>query len=275
MTFSTRISKSHNKTKTTWNIINELLGKQNSFNDIHQLTVEGTHYPNQQHIAEEFNKYFSTIVDTINNNKRVTPNINTSSSYNYLQQVEGNHCSPMVFKSFSTNEIISIIKSLKTKNSFGYDEISPRILKASANYISSPLTYICNRAISAGVFPDRLKYSIVTPIFKKGNNSDPANYRPISVLTSFAKVLETALYVRLSEHITLNNMLTDQQYGFRKDYSTDEAIFKLIYEVLNALNDKSMVGSIFFDLEKASDSVNHPLLIKKLPYYGTAGKTTH
>jgi len=143
--------------------------------------------------VEELNKYFSTIVDVINFNKRVTPSINTSSSYNYLQQVEGNHYSPMVFKSFSTNEITSIIKSLKTKNSFGYDEISPRILKVSANYISPPLTYICNRAISAGVFPDRMKYSIVTPIFKKGNNSDPANYRPISVLTSFAEGFRNGL----------------------------------------------------------------------------------
>ena len=112
------------------------------------------------------------------------------------------------------------------------------------------LTYICNKAISAGVFPDRLKYSIVIPIFKKGNNSDPANYRPISVLTSFAKVLEMALYMRLAEHITLNNMLTERQFGFRKVFSTDEAIFKLIYEGLNALNDKSLVGSIFFYLEK-------------------------
>jgi hypothetical protein len=92
------------------------------------------------------------------------------------------------------------------------------------------------------------------------------------MLTSFAKVLETALYLRLSEHVTVNNLLTEQQYGFRKGYSTDEAIFKLTYEVLNALNDKSMVGSIFFDLEKAFDSVNHSLLIKKLPYYGIAGK---
>ena len=155
----------------------------------------------------------------------------------------------MVIKTFSTNEIISIIKSLKPKNSFGYDEISPKILKISANYISSPLTYIYDKAISKGVFPDRLKYSIVTPIFKKGNNSDPANYRPISLLTSFAKVLERAMYVRLTEHITLNNILTEQQFGFRKGYSTDEAIFKLIHEVLKAQNDKSMVGSIFFGLD--------------------------
>jgi hypothetical protein len=117
-----------------------------------------------------------------------------------------------------------------------------------------------------------MKYSIVTPIFKKGNNSDPANYRPISVITSFAKVLETALYMRLAKHFTLNKMLTDRQFGFRKGHSTDEAILNLINEFLNALNDKSMVGSIFFYLEKAFDSVNHSLLIKKLPYYGIIGK---
>jgi len=57
--------------------------------------------------------------------------------------------------------------------------------------------------------------------------------------------------------------MTDKQFGFWKGYSTDEAIFKLVYEVLNALNDKSKVGSIFLDLEKAFDSVHHSLLIKK------------
>jgi hypothetical protein len=83
MAFITRIYKSHNKTKTTWNILNELLGKQHSPNDIQQLKVEGTHYINQQRIAEEFNKYFTTIVDIINSNKQITPSINISSPYNY------------------------------------------------------------------------------------------------------------------------------------------------------------------------------------------------
>jgi len=92
------------------------------------------------------------------------------------------------------------------------------------------------------------------------------------VLTCFAKVIESALYVRLTEYITLNNLLTDQQFSFRKGCSTDETIFKLTHGVLNALNGKSMVGSIFFDLEKAFDSLNHSLLIKKLPYYGLSGK---
>jgi hypothetical protein len=194
----------------------------------------------------------STGIFLTNSNKLVISSDNSSLPYTYLQLEEDNLYSPMVFRSFSTNEIISIIKSLKMKNSFGYDEISPRILKLGANYIASPITYICNKVISTGTFPDRMKYSIVIPIFKKGNKSDPANYRPISMLASFAKVLETALYLRLTEHITINNLLTEHQYGFRKGHSTDEAIFKLTYEVLNALNDKSMVEAYFLIWKRLS-----------------------
>jgi hypothetical protein len=103
-------------------------------NVIQSLTVDSTHLTNQQCIAEGLNKYFTTIVDVINTTKRPTSSDNTCLSYNYPHHDECTPYPPMVFKSFSTNEIISIIRSLKTKNSFGYDKISPRILKISANY---------------------------------------------------------------------------------------------------------------------------------------------
>ena len=95
----------------------------------------------------------------------------------------------MVFKSFSTHEIINIIKSLKTKESYGYDGISTKLLKISANYICSPLTHIFNKALAAGIFPQRLKYSVIKPLFKKDDKTITSNYRPISLLTSFSKVL--------------------------------------------------------------------------------------
>jgi hypothetical protein len=75
----------------------------------------------------------------------------------------------------STKEIISIIKALKTKTSYGFDEISVKLLKISATYICSPLTYICNKSILSGTFPDHMKFSIIKPIFKKGKKINKSN----------------------------------------------------------------------------------------------------
>ena len=107
------------------------------------------------------------------------------------------------------------------------------------------------------------KYSIIKPLFQKSERTIPSNYRPISLLTEFSKVIEKALYNRLIFHLNNNSLLNPQQFGFRKNLSTDNAIFSLTHEILKALNSKMSLGSIFFDLEKAFDSINHSLLIKK------------
>jgi Notch-like protein len=96
------------------------------------------------------------------------------------------------------------MKSLKLKNSHGYDEISTKILKVSAPFIRSPLNYICNKSISRS-FPTHLICSIVKPLFKKGNKKNMTNYRTISLLTSFSKVFEKITYERLLQNIEINN----------------------------------------------------------------------
>ena len=100
----------------------------------------------------------------------------------------------------------------------------------------------------------------------------PTNYRPISLLTSFSKVIENALSMRLTEHFYSNKLPVGKQFGFRKGVATEDAIFKLTNEVVNAVNNKSKAGSIFCNLEKAFNSVNQDLLLSKLPYYGISGK---
>jgi hypothetical protein len=114
--------------------------------------------------------------------------------------------------------IEKIIKSLKSKNSSGYDETSTRILKLSAPHIISPLTYISYAVLNTGIFPDRLKYTIIKPIFKKGDDQNITNYRTISLLTSFSKVTKKLVYGRLLDHINTNSILVDVQYGFRTRY---------------------------------------------------------
>jgi hypothetical protein len=100
---------------------------------------------------------------------------------------------------------------LKSKDSSGYDETPSRIIKVNSPIISSPLTHICNAILCSGVFPDRLKYAIVKPCFKKGNMQEISNYRPISLLTAFSKVIEKLIYERLITHIEVNNILVHEQ----------------------------------------------------------------
>jgi hypothetical protein len=89
-------------------------------------------------------------------------------------------------------------------------------MKSSSAYIISPLTHICNAIpTNAGIFPERLKLSMVKPVFKKGESHEISNYRPISLLTSFSKIIEELIYTRLITHIEANNLLVQEQYGFR------------------------------------------------------------
>jgi hypothetical protein len=138
----------------------------------------------------------------------------------YLRQ-NFKHCHPRIkLNKTTTYEISKIINSLQSKTSHGYDEISDKILKASAPFILSPLTYIFNTVLSSGIFPDRLKYSEVQPLFKKGEKTEISNYRPISLVPSFSKIIEQIIYKRLHCYIIENNILANEQFGF-KEKSTD------------------------------------------------------
>jgi hypothetical protein len=101
-------------------------------------------------------------------------------------------------KSISTKEIENIIKSLKPKNSSGRDGISTKLIKISSPFSHLPL---CNKSLFSGIFPEHFKYTVVKPLFKKGDKSKISNYRPISILSSFSKVLEKAMYNQLQEHL--------------------------------------------------------------------------
>ena len=116
------------------------------------------------------------------NNHNVNALSNHENPISYLSRAFNQPFPPVNLKCVSSQEIEDIKKSLKTKNSHGYEEISTKILKLSIYYISSPLIYICNRMLFSGVFPRRLKFAEVKPIYKKGDKNVTSNYRSISLL---------------------------------------------------------------------------------------------
>ena len=162
------------------------------------MEIDGKITTHHQITAEEFNNYYVSVADNITNNNLVNntvSDLNKNNPLSYLYCAFQQSFTDMKLKNTTNGEIEKIIKELKSKRSCGYDEITTKILKISSPFIVSPLTYICNRMLSTGTFPDRLKYSEIKPIYKKGDKTLITNYRPISLLPLFSKILKR-LYIK-------------------------------------------------------------------------------
>ena len=115
-----------------------------------------------------------------------------------------------------------------------------------------------------GSFPDACKIAKVKPLFKKGSKTDPSNYRPISLLPLLSKVFERVVLDQTEEFLSLNKILYDYQSGFRKNHSTDTCLSFLNDKILKGFDDGLVTGMILIDLQKAFDTINHDILLKKL-----------
>jgi hypothetical protein len=119
-------------------------------------------------MTEQKSQFFKlSLLSSLVEKTYLNNNNNNNNPIYYLPHAFNNSFPNINLKFTTTKEIVNIIKSLKPKNSHGYDEISTNLLKASSVYISSPLNHLCNKSLSSGIFPQCLKYAVVKPLFKK------------------------------------------------------------------------------------------------------------
>ena len=164
-----------------------------------------------------------------------------------------------------------VIYKMACQSSRGIDEINSKVVKYVASYTSIPLSHIFDLTFATGKIPNDLKAALVTPVYKASEKMLFSNYRPISVLPCFSKILEKLMYKRLIDYIHKNGILTDCQYGFRSKRSTSHAIIELVDKISKAIENNEFTVGIFLDLSKAFDTVNQGIL-NKLYFYGIGGK---
>ena len=168
------------------------------------------------------------------------------------------------------NEVHSLILNLKS-NSPGWDSVSATIIKSAERTILKPLTHVLNLSVTTGTFPSEMKIARVIPLLKTGDPMVLTNYRPVSVLPVFSKVLERLMYNRLISFVNKHKLLYSYQFGFRERYSTSLAMINLVDRISQALDDGDYVLGLYLDFTKAFDTVNHQILLQKLEHYGIRG----
>jgi hypothetical protein len=249
--------------KKTWQIINTAIkkpGKKNKL--ISNLHINGTNVNDPKAMADHFNKFFSTAaLDIVNS-------INPSD----IIPEESVPLNPVTFSlsnvPVSPSEIIDACKILLPKKTEDFNGISTFFIKKIIMSISKPLQHIFSLSFSTGIIPSQLKIAKIIPVYKSGDPSMPDNYRPISLLSCFSKIMEKVVYLRLFNFLDNCEILTKFQFGFRPLHSTVHPMTYLLNFVSNSLNEKKHAMALFCDLRKAFDSCDHSILLRKLSKIG-------
>ena len=222
---------------------------------------------NRRVIANEFNKYFASIASHLN--KVYSGDYLRISALPSFTDYLPKSCSSSIYLSECDNsEIIEIINELKNGKS---SDIPIHVIKYSSPVITPYLVKYFNNCMNKGYFPDELKTGRISPIYKKENEELLENYRPISTLPVFGKVMEKLIYRRLYSFFTSKGLIHENQFGFRKGHSTSHALNYSVEHIKSLLNNKQHVLGIFIDLSKAFDTIDHNILITKLNNYGIRG----
>ncbi len=265
--FETMLVKNQSDLKKTWNLIRLATNMKPKKGNSNLITLKINNVLNSDpvKVANYFNEFFATIPH------KIVAGIN---KINKEQDFDNPRDIPLFDieqNPISHEEILQVVSELDPKTSLDLNNISMFFIKKCIGEILTPLHIIFNLSFKTGVFPNEMKVAKIVPIFKAGDPLTPDNYRPISLLNNFSKILEKIMANRLSNFLEFNNILSETQFGFRKGHSTIHPMILFNNFITDSFNNKQHAIAIFCDLKKAFDTVDHKILLCKMKKCGVSG----
>ena len=240
----------------SWQIIKTVINKRKHNAVCTQFKCNDTTITDGNDIANRFNNFFVNIGASLAKNIHVSDK--KTSDYMSHDVLELFYLSPV-----AEAEVDKIISNFRD-SAAGWDELKPSIIKTVKDSIKTPLAHIGNLSFDTGIFPVELKIAKIVPIFKSGDECIFTNYRPVSILPVFSKIMERLMYDRLISYTLKNHILFEYQFGFQKEKSTHMALITLVDRITEALDNGDCVVGVFLDFSKAFDTVDHAILLDKI-----------
>ena len=272
--FENKCHNVHKNNKHFWQVIKPFITDKSKSSNQNVMLYEDAALISDPHlVADTFNQYFINVAqDTTEpenvNNTDVEAIFDHYKNHPSIKLITENieNTELFTFAPVHPNVVMKKMKDLKPRKASGFDHISPKFLKIGAINLSLSLTPIINNSIMSKQYPDYVKKAVVTPLFKKSDQLDKANYRPLSILTSTSKLFEGVMCDQITNF--MSEYLSNDLAAYRKHYSCNNVLINCIENWRKALDNNQNVGCILIDLSKAFDSLPHNLLIAKLHAYG-------
>ena len=262
-----KINDTINETKTNdpksyWKIMKAFMKKNDVANIIPPLKFRENGLDELVFSDEEkcnvLNNYFCSVTHLEENDKPLPPFPKRCNTVLDVIQI-------------TSQEIEKTINSLPLNKACGPDKIHHKLLKSIAKEISHPLKILFQRSLYENRYPKVWKEAFVIPIYKKGDKTTPANYRPISLLSCVGKLFERIIFQHIFQYLVDNNLLYDYQSGFIPGHSTVHQLIEIYDHICKSLDNKDLNCLAFCDVSKAFDRVWHRGLLLKLEVYGISG----
>ena len=260
--YNNQFIKNKNDMKATWNLANTLMGRENKKSGI-------TFFPgcnSDKDIAETFSNHYNTVATNIASKIQAEKSSSLKPPSHFLPKERPT--TKMTFQEVYPSEIAKILDKMENKTSYGKDLFSNKVLKYIKEEIKVPVCHLINLSLKLDFVPNSWKVAKVVPIHKSKSRNECVNFRNVSLLSTFSKILERVVVKQVNYYLESNHILYDHQYGFRSGRRCESLLLKLNDIIFKAKKARRHCVCVMLDISKAFDCVEHGTLLDKIEFWG-------